>query len=83
MQAAAAFDRVRECLIQALELDEAEVGRIDLYTTAADLEKWNSLGHLALLLHLEEQFGIEFEDEDTVAMGSVAAIIRAIDSKRP
>jgi acyl carrier protein len=76
-----AFDLVRQCLKVALELDQADVQRIDMNTTAADLDKWDSLGHLKLIMELERCFEIELDDDQVVKLGSVATIIQAVENK--
>ena len=76
------FEIVRSCLVSALELDKGEAEQVSPATTAADLIKWDSLGHFQLITELEEQFGIQFEDEETVQLGSVEAILQAVASKQ-
>ena len=66
----------------ALELDEAETQAIGVSTTAADLEKWTSSTHQALVLELESRFGIEFDVLEIVDLVSVDAITRAVDGRR-
>ena len=72
------LERVRQCMKLALELDEAEVRDIGRNTTAADLEKWDSLGHLRLIMELEESFGIAFDDDQVVRLASVQQIMQAV-----
>lgn len=69
---------VQQCMKRALELDEAEVKDIDRNTTAADLQKWDSLGHLRLVMELEESFGITFDDDQVVQLASVQRIMQAV-----
>lgn len=76
------FDLVRECLRVALELDQAEAQRLERNTTAADLDKWDSLGHLKLIMELERCFGIEFDDDQIVGLASIETIMQVIESKR-
>jgi len=76
------FDLVRQCLKVALELDQAEVQRIETDTTAADLDKWDSLGHLKLIMELEKCFGIEFDDDQVVGLASIETIMQVMENKR-
>ena len=39
-----------------------------------DLAKWDSAGHMHLVVELEKQFGVQFDDEEVVEMISPAAI---------
>jgi acyl carrier protein len=76
------LDIIKDCLVSALGLDEVEAKQVTRTTTAADLEKWDSLGHFVLITQLEERFEIQFEDEETVQLGSVEAILCAVASKQ-
>ena len=75
-------EALRECLITALGLDEAEAQKVDGKTTAADLKKWDSLAQLMLVTQLEERFGVEFGDEEILALTSVDAIIRIVTDRQ-
>ena len=39
-----------------------------------DLEAWNSIQHLTLVMSLEEEFGVQFSPEDISEMNSVGAV---------
>jgi len=75
------LDLVRECLRVALELDQAEAQRLERNTTAGDLDKWDSLGHLKLIMELEKCFGIEFDDDQIVGLASIETIMQVMESK--
>ena len=54
------LDVIRDCLASPLELDPAETEAITAGSAATDLEKWDSLGHLRLVLELlERRLGVE------------------------
>lgn len=42
--------------------------------TMSDVENWNSLTHIELIIGLEDLFGIQFTQDDVVEMTSVGAI---------
>jgi acyl carrier protein len=65
----------------ALDLDQAEMKRIDPSVTAADLKKWDSLGHLKLIMELERCFGIEFDDQQIVRLASVETIMTMVENR--
>ncbi len=69
---------VYDCLAQALALDDAERLALTPDTSAADLKKWDSMGHVRLMLAIEERFGIQLRDEQVVELVSVGAIVRAV-----
>ena len=75
------LDIVRACMKLALQLDDAENEAISYDTSAANLDKWTSLTHVALILELEGSVGIEFDELEIVDLVSVEAILNAIDRK--
>jgi len=42
------------------------------------VEGWDSLGHMNLMLALEEEFGVQFSDERILQLLSVGAIVQAL-----
>jgi acyl carrier protein len=56
------------------ELDVPE-GTITPATVSADVERWDSLGHLQVCMALEAEFGISPELEELAELDSVAAIV--------
>jgi acyl carrier protein len=45
------------------------------HSRQGELEAWDSLGHLNLVLGIEQEFGIPVSPEDGEAMTSVGAIV--------
>ena len=66
----------------ALHLDPLEVEHITTATTARDIDKWDSLNHLKLIMELEKRLHLEFDDNEIVELGSVDAIMQSIQRKR-
>jgi acyl carrier protein len=71
-------ERVRGILSALLNLP---LDRVPDDGSRETLEEWDSLKHMHLVLALEEEFGIEFDDEDVSGLTTVAALARAIDEK--
>jgi acyl carrier protein len=57
-----------------------ELEQVDENTSQQNIEKWDSLGHLNLIIALEEEFNISFEPEDIVKMTSVHMIINKVEN---
>lgn len=57
--------RVRTVIAEVFDLDP---DRVDDKTSTDTVEAWDSLQHLSLVLALEEEFGIHFDDEETVSL---------------
>jgi acyl carrier protein len=46
-----------------------------------NLENWDSFQHMNLILALEEEFKIQFTDEEIVLVGDVSIILEALQNK--
>ena len=57
------------------------VDRLDLHSSRDTLEQWDSLKHMTLMLALEEEFGIEFDDKEMAELCDAAALIDTISRK--
>lgn len=64
-------DRIRQALSLALQIPVEDVPH-DL--TFGDLPQWDSMGHMEVMMRLEEFFGIEINADTIAALTSVTAI---------
>ena len=48
----------------------------------SDIEGWDSLGHLRLIMNIEQAFGISFETSEISEIDSVNAILKTILSRQ-
>jgi len=72
-------DRVRTIVAEVLGVDEREV---DEDTSAVTLAEWDSLRHMNLVVALEEELGVRFDDDVVTKITSVAAIREALAQAR-
>ncbi len=52
-------------------------------TTAKDVDGWDSMMHVRLLLNVEKAFGVKFSFSEMAALKDVGALVALIDSKLP
>jgi acyl carrier protein len=64
-------DAVCEVIADVFGVPRAELGDA---TTREEVPEWDSLGHLNLMLALEERFGTSFSVDEMAALDSVATI---------
>jgi acyl carrier protein len=64
--------RVCNLVAEILNVPPAQV---NAGTTQAELPAWNSLGHLNIMLSLEQEFGVSLDPEQVESMTSIAAIV--------
>ena len=50
-------------------------------TTADDIEEWDSLTHVQLVVAVESEFGVKFSMVETSSLKNVGAFIELIDKK--
>lgn len=74
------IDRVIEHLIEASDLD-LEAGDIGPESSLRDDLEISSLQALTLVMDLEEEFGIEVEDDEFESLATVADVVALLESK--
>ena len=66
---------VRRVLVEVLDLDP---GSVSAETSTDTVKGWDSLQHLTLILSLEEEFEIHFDEDETLAIVSFPLIVEAV-----
>lgn len=69
--------------VQEVFRDELEVGDLVLTeeTTADDVEEWDSLSHVQLVVALEKAFGIKFTSREILSWDNVGDLVDCIAKK--
>ena len=63
------------------DLFQLERGTVTLTSSPKEIEQWDSVQHLNLVLALEQHFGVEFEPEEMEAIRTVGDIVALIARK--
>jgi len=50
--------------------------------TASDVEKWDSLTHINLIIALDREFRVRFKSSEVASVGNVADLAGLIDQKQ-
>lgn len=68
--------------IQALlaEAIQAPIEEITPDLTFGDLPQWDSMGHMEVMLRLEEKFGVEISADTIAALTSIPEIIKHLEN---
>lgn len=69
---------LNEIFIDILENDEIVLNE---NTTAADIEEWDSLNHIQLVVAIEKHFKIRFTSKEIQSWSNLGEMINTIDSK--
>jgi acyl carrier protein len=71
-------DRIKKVMSNVLNVD---VSLINNESSPDNIENWDSLKHMNLIIALEEEFEIEFDDDEIVDSMSYATILNILNSK--
>jgi acyl carrier protein len=69
--------KVVHAVAEVLDVPKGEIG---IETRAADLEAWDSFGHVRIVLALEQLFGIELSMAEIEAADSIAGLTSVVDA---
>ncbi len=74
----AVWGRVRNVLVEVFG-DEDLV--VEASTTAADVEGWDSVSNIVVLVALEREFGIRFNTGEMAALANVGQLVALIEAR--
>ena len=69
------LSRVQEVFREELELDDLELTD---ETTADDVEEWDSLSHVQLVVALEKAFAVKFSSREILSWDNVGELVSCI-----
>lgn len=72
------FQKLNEIFIDVLDLDEVELTD-DI--SAEDIEEWDSLSHIQLIVAVEKAFGVKFTSKEIMKWNNVGEMVDTIISK--
>ncbi|MFT4517629.1 MAG: acyl carrier protein [Halioglobus sp.] len=72
------FEKLQDIMATSLELP---ANSIKQDSTMEQIEEWDSLGHVHIMVALEEAFDLYMDVEDFAELDSVAAILKFLDAE--
>lgn len=78
MDATAIRAKIIEVMAQILNIDPGEINESSSMDT---IEAWDSLKHMKLVIVLEQELGVEFDDEEVVELLSFRLIELSVAEK--
>ncbi len=72
------LETVRQIMEDVFDRDDLS---ITPSTTAKDVDGWDSLSHVRLIVALERKFKIKFKNSEIEGLMNVGDLVRAIDAK--
>ncbi len=71
--------RLNEVFQQVFDDEELE---ITPETSAKDVDGWDSLMHVTLIVNAEKAFGVKFSSSEVAALKNVGDLVHLIDSRK-
>ena len=72
------FEKLNEIFIDVLDLDECELTE---ETSADDIEEWDSLSHIQLIVAIEKTFKIKFTSLEIMKWANVGEMVNSMEEK--
>ncbi len=72
------FEKLNEIFTDVLDLDKCELTD---RTSADDIEEWDSLSHIQLIVAIEKEFKIRFSSLEIMKWRNVGELVDSIMSK--
>ncbi|MDZ7782393.1 MAG: acyl carrier protein [Halioglobus sp.] len=72
------FEKLREIMASTLEISAKDISED---STMDQIEEWDSLGHVHIMVALEQTFDLYMDAEDFAELDSVRAILRYLESE--
>ncbi|MEL6124763.1 MAG: acyl carrier protein [Pseudomonadota bacterium] len=79
MDRAKIFDALSELFLDVMDMDEVDLSEA---TTADDIEEWDSLSHVRLVVSVEREFGVKFTNADIEGFKTVGDLVSSIMAKQ-
>lgn len=70
--------KVKEIFADTFEIQESEVHN---ESSSNNIDNWDSLSHISLILGIENEFNIKFKMEEVLKLSSFKIIVQAIKGK--
>jgi len=71
-------DKIATVMSAVLAIPDTEINE---NTSPESVEHWDSLKHMNLVVALEEEFDIEFDDDEIMDMNSYPTIVETVGGK--
>ena len=72
------FEKLNEIFCDVLDLDEVELTD---ETSADDIEEWDSLSHIQLIVAIEKEFKLKFTSKEIMSWKNVGEMVNCIITK--
>ena len=71
-------DKIKDAFREAMDNDDLDINLSDNFR---DYEDWDSLAYLSMIAALDEEFGVEIENEEFEQLETVQDLVDAVRGK--
>ena len=72
------FDKMEEIFTDIMDLRDI---KLNDETSADDIEEWDSLSHIQIIVAIEKAFGIKFSSQEMITWKNVGDMVDCIQNK--
>lgn len=72
------FDKMEEIFTDIMDLKDI---KLNDETSADDIEEWDSLSHIQIIVAIEKAFGIKFSSQEMITWKNVGDMVDCIQKK--
>lgn len=76
------MSKIKETVLEIIQNQFKPDIQINTETQSSDVDGWNSLGHLQLIVRLEQELNLSFELDELIEMQNVGDIIRIVEQRQ-
>ncbi len=76
------MSKIKEKVLEIIQDQFKPDIQINTETQPSDVDGWNSLGHLQLIVRLEQELNLSFELDELIEMQSVGDIVRIVEQRQ-
>lgn len=78
MELKGVFDRVQDVFRDIFDEDDLVISQ---ETTASDVDGWDSLSHIQLIVAIEKEFKIKFSSKEILSWKNVGELLNSVQEK--
>jgi acyl carrier protein len=78
MSSASTLEQVQQVMQDVFDLDDLTIGP---ETNADDIEEWDSLSHIRMIVAIERRMKIKFKNAELERLTNVGDLVKLIDTK--
>lgn len=81
MSRAATLDGIRNVMADVFDIDVDDTV-VTPETTASDIEEWDSLSHIRLIVAVERKFKVKFTNSEIESLKRVGDLVALVEAKQ-